>query len=164
MLGLPYPGGPLVDKHAQKGQPIYSFNKPRVEGLDMSFSGLKTSILNFLKKEVESNPDFMTEEVDNICASVQSTIVEILIDKTREAIKANKVRDIGLAGGVAANSGLRNAFTALAEEMGVRAHIPPFEYCTDNAGMIGTAGYFGLKEGVCSDLTTVANANLPFQE
>ena len=164
MLGLPYPGGPLVDAHAQKGESIYVYNKPRVSGLDMSFSGLKTSILNFLKKEVERNPEFMTEEVDNICASVQSTIIEILIDKTKDAVTSCRVNDIGLAGGVAANSGLRKAFLTLAEEMGLKAHIPPFEYCTDNAAMIGTAGYFALKEGVTSNLATVANANLSFQE
>jgi N6-L-threonylcarbamoyladenine synthase len=162
MLGLPYPGGPLVDKHAKTGNAVFGFNKPRVAGLDMSFSGLKTSILNFLKKEVATDPDFITKNLDDICASIQTSIVEILIEKTVSALAITEVKDIALAGGVAANSGLRQAFITLAQEKGLSCHIPPFEYCTDNAAMIGIAGYFALKEGVSADVDVLAHPNLPF--
>jgi N6-L-threonylcarbamoyladenine synthase len=162
MLGLPYPGGPLIDKHAKAGQAVFTFNKPRVANLDMSFSGLKTSILNFLKKEIVSDPNFITENLEDICASIQTSIVEILIEKTKTALEQTEVQDIALAGGVAANSALRQAFLTLAQEKCLSCHIPPFEYCTDNAAMIGIAGYFALKEGISPDVDSLAHPNLPF--
>jgi len=162
MLGLPYPGGPWIDRHAKLGKPIYSFNKPRVDGLDMSFSGLKTSILNFLKKEVALDPQLMKTHMDDICSSIQTCIVEILIEKTERALDEFPVKDIGLAGGVAANSALRTAIEQMAEKRGIKSHVPPFEYCTDNAAMIGIAGYFALKEGLKDDLSIMADPNLPF--
>ena len=141
MLGLPYPGGPLIDKLARSGVPRFEFNKPRIAGLDMSFSGLKTSILYFLRDQIKEEPDFVQLNLNDICASVQTCIVEILIAKTELAIKAHAPLDIALAGGVAANSGLREAFGDLAVKQGLGCFIPDFEFCTDNAAMIAMVGH-----------------------
>jgi N6-L-threonylcarbamoyladenine synthase len=160
MIGLAYPGGPLIDKHAQIGKPIFSFNKPKIAGLDMSFSGLKTSILYFLKDQIKREPNFIELHLNDICASVQNCIVEILIEKSAQAIRIHKPLDIALAGGVAANSGLRSAFVELASDHHLGCHIPAFEYCTDNAAMIGMAGHFLFEKGVYSGVDTVPSANL----
>jgi N6-L-threonylcarbamoyladenine synthase len=142
MLGLPYPGGPLIDKYAQLGNPkAYEFAIPQIQNYNYSFSGLKTGILYFLQKEVAKDADFIAENLNDICASIQATIVKILLLKLKKAIDATKVKHIALAGGVSANSGLRTAFEDLAKTKNVSAHIPPFEYCTDNAAMIGITGY-----------------------
>ncbi len=142
MLGLPYPGGPLIDKYAQIGNPqAYSFSIPQIQNYDYSFSGLKTGILYFLQKEVAKDTDFIAKNLNDICASIQATIVKILLLKLKKAIAFTNVKAIALAGGVSANSGLRTAFEDLAKTKNVAAYIPPFEYCTDNAAMIGITAY-----------------------
>jgi N6-L-threonylcarbamoyladenine synthase len=142
MLGLPYPGGPLIDKYAKLGNPnVYAFAIPQIQDFNYSFSGLKTGILYFLQKEVAKDADFITKNLNDICASIQATIVKILLLKLKKAIDTTKVKHIALAGGVSANSGLRAAFEDLAQTKNVSSHIPPFEYCTDNAAMIGITGY-----------------------
>jgi len=162
MLGLPYPGGPLVDKYAALGQARFEFNKPRIDGLDMSFSGLKTSILYFLQREKKKDPDFLTKELHDICASVQACIVEILIDKLDKAIRLHNPAAISLAGGVAANSGLRKAFEAMAQEKGIPGFIPPFKYCTDNAAMIAMVGHFAHQEKRWSAMQDAPVSNMRF--
>lgn len=142
LLGLDYPAGPLIDKLAQHGQPRFSFPEPQIPGLDFSFSGLKTSILYFLKAELERDPQFIEQNLNDICASVQLRIVQILMNKLIKAAEETGIKEIALAGGVAANSGLRKAL----ESEGARRHwhtyIPRIEYCTDNAAMIGVAAYY----------------------
>lgn len=162
MLGLPYPGGALIDKYAQSGSPRFDFNKPRIAGLDMSFSGLKTSILYYLRDRIKEEPDFVQLNLNDICASVQTCIVDILIAKTEQAIKIHAPHDIALAGGVAANSGLRKAYADLAKRHGLGCFIPDFEFCTDNAAMIAMVGHFMQKAGQQSALDIVPSANLKF--
>jgi len=143
LLGLPYPGGPLVDAHAQKGNPkAFIFPKPKVQGLNFSFSGLKTSILYFLQKQTRANPDFIKTHLYDLCASIQYTIVEILMDKLQLAVKQTGITTLAIGGGVAANSGIRQRLLATETEKGWNVHIPKFEYCTDNAAMIGIVGYY----------------------
>ena len=142
LLGLDYPAGPLVDKLAQTGEPLYQFTEPKIPGLDFSFSGLKTSILYFLKKQLQENPDFVKENINNICRSVQDRIVSILLNKLEQAAKETGIQEVAIAGGVSANSGLRKSFQELGEKLGWETYIPAFQYCTDNAGMIAVAGYF----------------------
>lgn len=139
MLGLPYPGGPQIDHYAQIGTPRFSFAVPNVPNLDFSFSGLKTSILYFLQKQ--SKP-FIQENLADICASVQQTIISILIQKTKKASFQTGIKEICLAGGVSANKGLRNAFINTGSVEKWNVYIPPFEYCTDNAAMIAITGYY----------------------
>lgn len=142
ILGLPYPGGPLVDKCAQLGNPkAFAFTKPKVPGLDFSFSGLKTAILYFIKKKVAENPDFITENLNDICASIQHTIIEILMDKLQLAVKGTGINKIAIGGGVSANSGIRNTLKEAEQKYGWKTYIPKFEYTTDNAAMIGIVGY-----------------------
>ncbi|TMM53819.1 tRNA (adenosine(37)-N6)-threonylcarbamoyltransferase complex transferase subunit TsaD [Maribacter algarum] len=147
ILGLPYPGGPLVDKYAQLGNPkTFQFTKPRVDGLNFSFSGLKTGILYFIQKEVKKNPDFVAENINDICASIQYTIIQILMDKLKKAVKDTGVKRIAIGGGVSANSGIRKALKEAEHLHGWITFIPKFEYCTDNAAMIGIVGYLKYKE------------------
>lgn len=160
MLGLPYPGGPVIDKLAREGRPVFEFNKPKVQGLDMSFSGLKTSILRFLQKELKSDPDFISSNMNDICASVQRCITEILMDKLSNAIEQYNPKDISLAGGVAANSEIRGSFMEIAEEHGVEGFIPEFQYCTDNAAMIAMVGHFDLDSQNLSGLDVNPKSNL----
>ena len=142
ILGLPYPGGPLVDKYAQLGNPIaFIFTKPKVPGLDFSFSGLKTAILYFIQKKVAENPDFIAENLNDICASIQQTIIEILMDKLKIAVNETGINKIAIGGGVSANSGIRNTLAAAENKYGWKTYIPKFEYTTDNAAMIGIVGY-----------------------
>lgn len=152
ILGLPYPGGPLVDKLAQLGNPDkFKFAKPQIEGFDFSFSGLKTSILYFIQKQVRENPNFIAENLNDLCASIQKTIVDILLRKLEAACMANDVKEIALAGGVSANSELRRKFSELGVKNGWKTHIPKFEYCTDNAGMIAIVGHYKfLRQEFCS--------------
>jgi len=140
LLGLNYPGGPLLDKLAQKGNPLkFEFAKPNVPDLNFSFSGLKTSVLYFLKKQDE---EFVKTNLEDLCASIQYTIVEILMKRLKQAAKQFKINNIAIAGGVSANSGLRRALQIEGAKLGWNTFIPAFEYCTDNAGMIAISAYY----------------------
>lgn len=142
ILGLPYPGGPLVDKFAQQGNPkAFAFTKPKVPNLDFSFSGLKTAILYFIQKQVAQNPNFIEENKADICASIQHTIIEILMDKLKLAVKETGIMQIAIGGGVSANSGIRATLKEAQAKYGWKTYIPKFEYTTDNAAMIGIVGY-----------------------
>jgi len=148
LLGLPYPGGPHVDRLALDGDPLkFKFNKPRLEGFDYSFSGLKTSFLYFLRDRLKEDPDFIALNKADLAASLQKTIVEILMNKLRRAANKTGIGRIALAGGVSANSGLRTAITEEAETNGWEVFIPPIGYSTDNAAMIAITGYFKYMEG-----------------
>lgn len=142
ILNLPYPGGPLIDKYAKEGNPkAYQFPEPQIQGLNYSFSGFKTAILYFVRDNQKENPSFVEENLADICASVQHSIVNILLNKLKKAAKQYNCSQIAIAGGVSANSGLRNTLLALQETLGWEVFIPKFEYCTDNAAMIAIAGY-----------------------
>ncbi|UII79944.1 tRNA (adenosine(37)-N6)-threonylcarbamoyltransferase complex transferase subunit TsaD [Flagellimonas sp. CMM7] len=159
LMGLPYPGGPLVDKNAQLGNPrAFDFPKPKVEGLNFSFSGLKTSILYFIQRETKKNPGFVTENINDICASVQYTILEILMDKLKLAVKQTGIQQIAIGGGVAANSGIRAKLKEAEETLGWKTYIPKFQYCTDNAAMIGIVGYLKFLEKQFTDQSVGAKA------
>lgn len=148
LLGLPYPGGPHVDRLASVGDPLrYTFNKPRLEGFDYSFSGLKTSFLYFLRDRLKEDPDFIERNKADLAASLQRTIVEILMNKLRRAAKKTGIRRIALAGGVSANSGLREAVREEAGRLGWEVYIPPIRFTTDNAAMIAINGYYRYLEG-----------------
>lgn len=151
ILGLEYPAGPIIDKLAQQGEAKFAFSEPKIPGLDFSFSGLKTGILYFLKKQVKEQPNFLEEEMPNICASVQDRIVSILMNKLKLAVKQTGIQTVAIAGGVSANSGLRRALQQTGEELGWQTFIPKFEYCTDNAAMIGVTAYYKYLEGQFSD-------------
>ena len=151
ILGLGYPAGPKIDKLSKKGKPVFKFTEPRIKNLDFSFSGLKTAILYFIRDQVKLNPSFVQNNLEDICASIQKAIVDILINKFRTAIKQTEIKNIAIAGGVSANSGLRSAFKKLGEEMDSKTHIPKFEYCTDNAAMIGVTGYYKYLKGQFAD-------------
>ena len=156
LLGLPYPGGPLLDKLAQKGNPkAFVFAKPQVPNLDYSFSGLKTSVLYFLQKQ---SPEFIQENLNDLCASVQYTIVEILLKQLKKAIQETGIHEFCIAGGVSANSGLRNGVEALAQKTKSTVFLPAFEYCTDNAAMIAMAAHYKYVEGVFENLAVTATA------
>jgi N6-L-threonylcarbamoyladenine synthase len=142
ILGLPYPGGPLVDKYAKLGNPkAFAFTKPRVPGLDFSFSGLKTAILYFVQKKKLENPNFVEENLNDICASIQYTIIEILMDKLKLAVTETGITQVAIGGGVSANSGIRTTLAEAEKKYGWKTFIPKFEYTTDNAAMIGIVGY-----------------------
>ena len=142
ILGLPYPGGPLVDKYAQLGNPkAFVFTKPKVPNLDFSFSGLKTQILYFIQKKKIENPNFIDENLNDICASIQHTIIEILMDKLKLAVKQTGITQIAIGGGVSANSGIRKTLKESEQKLGWTTFVPKFEYTTDNAAMIGIVGY-----------------------
>ena len=142
ILGLPYPGGPLIDKYAQLGNPkAFTFTKPKVPGLDFSFSGLKTAILYFIQKKKLENANFVDENLNDICASIQHTIIEILMDKLKLAVKETGMKQIAIGGGVSANSGIRNTLKEAENKYGWKTFVPKFEYTTDNAAMIGIVGY-----------------------
>lgn len=159
MLGLPYPGGPLVDKHAAQGDPLrFTFPLSNMDGYNFSFSGIKTSILYFLQKQKKLNENFVAENMDDICASVQHTIIASLMNKLRKAAADLNIKHIGIAGGVSANSGLRKALTETGAELGWEVYIPKFEYCTDNAAMIGITGYYKFLKGEFTDLSVSPTA------
>lgn len=148
IMGLPYPGGPLVDKFAKEGNhKAFKFPHPNIPNLDFSFSGLKTSILYFLRDELKKDGDFIEKNKADLCASIQYTIVEILMHKLRKAAEQTGIKQVAIAGGVSANSGLRNAVLAEEEKSGWKTFIPKFEYCTDNAAMIAVTGYFKYLKG-----------------
>ncbi|WP_442588881.1 tRNA (adenosine(37)-N6)-threonylcarbamoyltransferase complex transferase subunit TsaD [Pedobacter sp. AW31-3R] len=143
ILNLPYPGGPLIDVHARTGNPLaFKFPEPQIKGLNYSFSGLKTAILYFIRDNEKVNPNFISENLDDICASVQYSIVNILLNKVKKAAQEYQIKDIAIAGGVSANTGLRNTLAQFAERLGWNVYIPAFEYCTDNAAMIAIAGHY----------------------
>ncbi|MCU0340068.1 MAG: tRNA (adenosine(37)-N6)-threonylcarbamoyltransferase complex transferase subunit TsaD [Spirosomaceae bacterium] len=148
LLGLPYPGGPLIDKYAQQGNAeAYSFPLSEMPALNYSFSGIKTSILYFLREKTSQNPNFVAENLADICASVQHTLVKMLLQKLRKAARQTGIREIAIAGGVSANSGLRNALQKMGEEEGWQVYVPRFEYCTDNAAMIAMAAHYKYETG-----------------
>ncbi len=165
LLGFPYPGGPLVDKHAQLGDPNrFQFSKPNIQGYDFSFSGLKTSILYFLQKETAKNPGFIEENLNDLCASIQATIISILLRKLTHASKDLGIKHIAIAGGVSANSGLRKAIHEAGEQNGWNVYIPKFEYCTDNAAMIAITGKYMFDKGLFADQTIAATARYSIAE
>jgi N6-L-threonylcarbamoyladenine synthase len=159
MLGLPYPGGPLVDKYAQQGDPKrFVFSTTSMPGYGFSFSGVKTSILYFLQKEVKKNPDFIKENLADICASVQYRIISMLMEKLVLAAANTGIRHIGIAGGVSANSGLRKALQETGERLGWQIYIPAFEYCTDNAAMIGITAWHKFLRRDFADMSITPSA------
>lgn len=163
ILGFPYPGGPLIDKQAQSGNPkAFKFTKPKVDGLNFSFSGLKTQILYFIQKNTQLNPNFIEENKADICASIQHTIIEILMDKLKLAVKQTGITQIAIGGGVSANSGIRQALLQGQEKYKWTPFIPKFQYTTDNAAMIGIVGYYRFKESLFSDSSTVSKARIDF--
>lgn len=163
ILGLPYPGGPLVDKYAQLGNPkAFPFTKPKVPGLDFSFSGLKTAILYFIQKKTIENPEFITENLNDICASIQYTIIEILMDKLKIAVRETGIRQIAIGGGVSANSGIRNTLKETETKYGWKTYIPKFEYTTDNAAMIGIVGYQKFLSQKFETSEVVSKARIQF--
>lgn len=152
ILGLPYPGGPLIDKYAKEGNPNrFEFPMVEMQGLNYSFSGIKTAFLYFLQKETKKNANFVAENLADICASMQSTLIKILLQKLKKAARQYKIKEIAIAGGVSANSGLRAELQKMGETEGWNIYIPAFQYCTDNAGMIAMAGHFKAEaEEFCS--------------
>lgn len=161
LLGLPYPGGPLIDKHARAGNPhAFTFAEPQIPGLNFSFSGVKTSVLYFLQKQTKENAAFIAQNLDDLCASIQYTIVNILLKKVKKAVKKTKITSVCIAGGVSANSGLRNALTEMGQKYGWKTYVPKFQYCLDNAGMIAITAYYKFlaKEFATLDISPSARA------
>lgn len=158
MLNLPYPGGPLIDEYAKKGQVEFQFAKPNIPHLDYSFSGLKTSFLYFLKKEMIKNENFIIENRDNLCASIQNSIVKHLMKKLLLASKQTGIKKIALAGGVSANSSLRNEIEMEGKKLGWNTFIPAFEYCTDNAAMIAMTAHFKYLNNEFVDLSVAPSS------
>ena len=152
VMGLPYPGGPVIDKLAKLGNADkFKFSKPRIDGYDYSFSGLKTSFLYFLRDELKKNANFIEQNKADLSASLQKTIIDILMDKLRSAASDTNISEVAVAGGVSANSGLRAAFEDHAKQYGWKIHIPKFEYTTDNAAMVAITGYYKYLEGEFTD-------------
>ncbi|MGA9326038.1 MAG: tRNA (adenosine(37)-N6)-threonylcarbamoyltransferase complex transferase subunit TsaD [Salegentibacter sp.] len=163
IMGLPYPGGPLIDKYAREGNPkAFKFPKPKVQGLNFSFSGFKTAVLYFIQRETKGNPDFVQENLKDICASIQYTIIEILMDKLKKAVKETGIKQVAIGGGVSANSGIRNALQEAEKKYGWKCFIPKFEYTTDNAAMIAIAGHYKFLKQDFADFSTTAKARYKF--
>ncbi|AZI68746.1 MULTISPECIES: tRNA (adenosine(37)-N6)-threonylcarbamoyltransferase complex transferase subunit TsaD [Cloacibacterium] len=159
IMGLDYPAGPIIDKLAKLGNPdAFTFGKPKLENYDYSFSGIKTSVLYFLQKQLKENPNFIQENVENLCASVQKTIIDVLMKKLEKAAKDYDVKEVAIAGGVSANSGLREAMQNNVEKLGWNVYIPKFEYTTDNAAMIAMVAKLKFERGEFTDLRTSATA------
>ena len=159
IMGLDYPAGPIIDKLAKLGNPdAFTFGKPKLENYDYSFSGIKTSVLYFLQKQLKENPNFIQENVENLCASVQKTIIDVLMKKLEKAAKDYDVKEVAIAGGVSANSGLREAMQNNVEKLGWIVYIPKFEYTTDNAAMIAMVAKLKFERGEFTDLRTSATA------
>ncbi|MEC4005138.1 tRNA (adenosine(37)-N6)-threonylcarbamoyltransferase complex transferase subunit TsaD [Flavobacterium sp. SUN052] len=163
IMGLPYPGGPLIDKFAKEGNPkAYKFTKPKVDGLNFSFSGLKTQILYFIQRNVVENPNFIEENKTDICASIQHTIIEILMEKLKMAVEQTGINQIAIGGGVSANSGIRSTLKDAEAKYGWKTFVPKFEYTTDNAAMIGIVGYQKYLEQKFNDASVVSKARIEF--
>lgn len=159
LLGLPYPGGPLIDRYASDGNSLaFHFPEPQIEGLNFSFSGVKTSILYFLQKELKKDPDFIQKNLADLCASIQYTIVNILLHKLKKASLETGIKQICIAGGVSANKGLRKSLEEFGKKYSWKIHVPSFEYCTDNAAMIAMTGYHKFLKGESSTLEVSASA------
>jgi N6-L-threonylcarbamoyladenine synthase len=159
ILGLTYPGGPLIDKYAKEGDGNkYKFPEPKIDDLNFSFSGLKTAFLYFIRDEKIKNENFVEENLPDICASIQSRIVSILLNKLKKASNETGIKEVCIAGGVSANSGLRKAFETLGKEEGWNTYIPPFEYCTDNAAMIAITAYYKYLDSRFEDFSVVPSA------
>ena len=163
ILGLPYPGGPHIDKHAKKGNiHAFEFGKPKIKDLDFSFSGLKTSILYKVQNNMQKNTNFITENLEDLCASIQHSIVSILLKKIEKAIQQTGIKQLAIAGGVSANTYLRSELEKLATTKGYQLYIPKFEYCTDNAAMIAIAGYFKYLDNDFANQNETPSARLAF--
>lgn len=161
IIGIPYPGGPLIDKYAQEGNPEkFKFSEPKIQGYDYSFSGLKTSILYFIQKKIKEDASFIEKEKVNICASVQKTIIDILFKKLIQAASDYNIHQIAIAGGVSANSGLRKRLKEEGNRRNWDTFIPKFEYCTDNAAMIAITGYYQYLKGDFVNQSITANPRL----
>lgn len=164
VMGLGYPGGPIIDKLARQGNPYaYKFAEPQIPGLDYSFSGLKTSFLYSLRDWVTDEPDFIEKHKEDIAASLEYTIVDILMKKLRKAVKQTGIKHVAVAGGVSANNGLRSAFREHADKYGWTIYIPKFSYTTDNAAMIGITGYFKYKDGDFCSIDKPAFSKVTFK-
>ena len=163
ILGLPYPGGPLIDQFAKDGNPKrFLFTKPKVKGLNFSFSGLKTQILYFIQKNVAENPNFIEENKNDICASVQQIIIDILMEKLKMAVEETGIKQIVIGGGVSANSGIRETLKNAEKKYGWKTFVPKFEYTTDNAAMIGIVGYQKFLHNRFEQSTVVSKARIEF--
>jgi len=163
ILGLPYPSGPIIDEYARKGEPKFDFPEPKIDGLDFSFSGLKTSILYFLRDELKKDKDFINNNIYDICSSVQHRIISILMNKIEKAALETGIKEIAIAGGVSANSELRKQLEAHAQKLGWNHFIPSFQYCTDNAGMIAIAAHFKYLKGIFSDQSITPSPRMAFK-
>lgn len=165
LFGLDYPAGPIVDKLAKMGDPnVFTFSKPKMDGYDYSFSGVKTSVLYFIQKELKKNPEFISENLNDLCASVQKTITETLMLKLEKAAAEYQISEVAIAGGVSANSGLREAMLTNKEKLGWNIYIPKFEYTTDNAAMIAMVAQLKYERGEFSDLSVAASARYDLEE
>ena len=162
MLGLPYPAGPHIDRAAKLGSAKFEFPEPKVDDLNFSFSGLKTAILYFIRDNIKENPKFIDENMNDICASVQARIISILMNKLKKAATQTGIKEISIAGGVSANSGLRQVLTDTGLDLGWNTYIPKFEYCTDNAAMIAMTAHFKYVKGEFAKQDITPAARLPF--
>ena len=161
IMGLPYPGGPLIDKYAQNGDPTkFKFAFTNMPGYDYSFSGIKTSFLYFIEQQRRNNENFVAENLNDICASYQSHLIKVLLKKVKVLLKDSGIKDLAIAGGVSANSGLRREVKLLETEMGIRTFIPKFEYCTDNAAMIGIVAYYKFLNKEFADLDSAPSVRM----
>ena len=162
VMGLGYPAGPHIDRWAKKGNSsAFQFPIPKVAGLNVSYSGFKTAVINFLHKNQQKNPSFIEENLADLCAAIQYTLIEIIFAKIELAVQETGIKEIAIGGGVAANSGLRNKLTNEGKKQGWTVHLPPFAYTTDNAAMIGIVGYFKYQKNAFASLEQAATARLP---
>ncbi|HXR80274.1 MAG TPA: tRNA (adenosine(37)-N6)-threonylcarbamoyltransferase complex transferase subunit TsaD, partial [Saprospiraceae bacterium] len=162
IMGLPYPGGPLIDQYAQSGNPkAFKFPETSMPGLDFSFSGIKTAFLYFLRDESKKNPAFVEQNLHDICASIQSTLVNMLLSRLQQASTQTGIKTIAIAGGVSANTGLRNRLQSVGESLGWNIFIPAFQYCTDNAAMIAIAAHYKFLKSQFCPLDVVPLARMP---
>lgn len=161
VMGLPYPGGPIIDRNAKQGNPLaFEFSRPRIEGLNYSFSGLKTSFLYFIRDRIKENPNFIEENMNDLCASLQHTIVDVLMNKVKRAAKETGIKQVAIAGGVSANSGLQNALKEAAKKYRWKVFIPQLGYSLDNAAMIAITGYFKYQKKEFVDQNTAPFARM----
>ena len=162
VMGLGYPAGPHIDRLAKIGDhSAFTFPIPKVDGLNVSYSGFKTAVINFLHKNQQKNPNFIEENKADLCASIQHTLIEIIYAKIEKTVQATGIKEIAIGGGVAANSGLRNKLTQAGKKHNWTVHLPPFAYTTDNAAMIGIVGYLKYKKNAFGSLEQAATARLP---